>query len=157
MTVEGTNLIDPFVAQLCHRQMGSNKILLTLIMIGLFGTPPFICRSRKKGCRVGGRTAAAGGDASAENRIEKVQVDRAAGASYRYNITNEFFTWYMFGMSGKRGKLLVFRQRGGKTIAATAPNRSAAFTEDQLEIQSKFKEAASWARGILKNPEDRKF
>jgi hypothetical protein len=65
--------------------------------------------------------------------------------------------YVMFGMSGKLGKLLVFRQRGGKTIAASIPNRSAAFTEEQLEIQSKFKEAASWARGILKNAENRKF
>jgi hypothetical protein len=63
----------------------------------------------------------------------------------------------MFGMSGKLGKLLVFRQRGGKTLAASIPNRSAAFTEEQLEIQSKFKEAATWARGILKNAENRKF
>jgi len=65
--------------------------------------------------------------------------------------------YVMFGMSGKLGKLLVFRQRGGKTFAMAVPNRTAAFTEEQLEIQSKFKEAASWARGILKNPEERKF
>jgi hypothetical protein len=65
--------------------------------------------------------------------------------------------YVMFGMSGKLGKLLIFRQRGGKTFATAIPTRSNAFTEEQLAIQSKFKEAASWARGILKNPEDRKF
>lgn len=65
--------------------------------------------------------------------------------------------YVMFGMSGKLGKLLVFRQRGGKTFATSVPNRSSAFTEEQLEIQSKFKEAASWARGILKNTENQKF
>lgn len=65
--------------------------------------------------------------------------------------------YVMFGMSGKLGKLLVFRQRGGKTFAMAVPNRSAAFTEEQLEVQSKFKEAATWARGILLNPENRKY
>jgi len=65
--------------------------------------------------------------------------------------------YVMFGMSGKLGKLLVFRQRGGKTIATAVPTRTSAFTEEQLEIQSKFKEAAAWARGILKNAENRKF
>jgi len=65
--------------------------------------------------------------------------------------------YVMHGMSGKLGKLLVFRQRGGKTIATAIPIRSNVFTEGQLEIQSKFKEAASWARGILKNAENRKF
>jgi len=65
--------------------------------------------------------------------------------------------YVMFGMSGKLGKLLVFRQRGGKTFATAIPKRSNVFTEEQLEIQSKFKEAASWARGILKNAENRKF
>ncbi|OQP63241.1 hypothetical protein A3860_25465 [Niastella vici] len=65
--------------------------------------------------------------------------------------------YVMYGMSGKLGKLLIFRQRGGKTIATAIPNRFNVFTEQQLEIQSKFKEAASWARGILKNAENRKF
>ena len=65
--------------------------------------------------------------------------------------------YVMYGMSGKLGKLLIFRQRAGKTFAMAVPNRSAAFTDEQLEVQSKFKEAASWARGILKNAEDRKF
>jgi hypothetical protein len=65
--------------------------------------------------------------------------------------------YVMFGMSGKLGKLLVFRQRGGKTFAMAVPNRTGAFTQEQLEVQSKFKEAASWARGILKNAENRKF
>ena len=65
--------------------------------------------------------------------------------------------YVMFGMSGKLGKLLIFRQRGGKTFATAVPTRTGAFTEEQLEIQSKFKEAAAWARGILKSPEDRKF
>lgn len=65
--------------------------------------------------------------------------------------------YVMFGMSGKLGKLLVFRQRGGKTFAMAVPNRSATFTEEQLEVQSKFKEAATWARGILQNPENRKY
>jgi hypothetical protein len=65
--------------------------------------------------------------------------------------------YVMYGMSGKLGKLLVFRQRGGKTIAMAVPNRSAAFTQEQLEVQSKFKEAATWARGILLNPENRKY
>jgi hypothetical protein len=65
--------------------------------------------------------------------------------------------YVMFGMSGKLGKLLVFRQRAGKTFAMAVPTRTSAFTEEQLEIQSKFKEAAAWARGILKDPENRKF
>ncbi len=65
--------------------------------------------------------------------------------------------YVMFGMSGKLGKLLIFRQRGGKTFATAIPTRSGAFTEEQLAIQSKFKEAASWARGILLNAENRKF
>jgi hypothetical protein len=65
--------------------------------------------------------------------------------------------YVMYGMSGKLGKLLIFRQRGGKTFAMAVPNRTSAFTEEQLEVQSKFKEAATWARGILKNAENRKF
>lgn len=65
--------------------------------------------------------------------------------------------YVMFGMSGKLGKLLIFRQRGGKTFATAIPKRSNSFTEEQLEVQSKFKEAATWARGILLNAENRKF
>src|SRR5690242_18137020 len=65
--------------------------------------------------------------------------------------------YIMFGMSGKLGKLLVFRQRGGKTIATAVPVRTGSFTEEQLQVQNKFKEAASWARGILKNADNRKF
>ena len=65
--------------------------------------------------------------------------------------------YIMYGMSGKLGKLLIFRQRGGKTFATAIPNRSNVFTEEQKEIQSKFKEAASWARSILRNAENRKF
>lgn len=65
--------------------------------------------------------------------------------------------YVMYGMSGKLGKLLIFRQRAGKTFAMGVPNRSNSFTETQLEVQSKFKEAASWARGALLNPDTRKF
>jgi len=65
--------------------------------------------------------------------------------------------YVMYGMSGKLGKLLVFRQRGGKTFAMGIPNRSSSFSESQLEIQSKFKEASSWARSALLNPDNRKF
>lgn len=65
--------------------------------------------------------------------------------------------YVMYGMSGKLGKLLIFRQRGGRTFAMAVPNRSNVFTEEQLEIQSKFKAAASWARGALLNAENRKF
>lgn len=65
--------------------------------------------------------------------------------------------YVMYGMSGKLGKLLIFRQRGGKTFAMGIPNRSNVFSESQLEVQSKFKEASEWARRALSNPDNRKF
>ena len=55
------------------------------------------------------------------------------------------------GLSGKVGKIFVYRQRGGETIVATPPVRTAPPTPKQIQ-QPKFAQAAAYARNALLDP-----
>lgn len=58
----------------------------------------------------------------------------------------------MQGVSGKVGKMIVFRQRLGKTIVAKAPQRTAPLTANQVAHTNKFKAAAAYAKTVLADP-----
>ena len=54
------------------------------------------------------------------------------------------------GLSGKIGDMLVFTQRGGKTIVGKVPDKSkVAFTEKQKKVTLKFQEAVFYAKNAL--------
>ncbi len=58
------------------------------------------------------------------------------------------------GLGGKLGGLIVFRNRGGRTIVATAPkNKSQHWTEAQLQHRNRFQEAVLYAKGATADPE----
>ena len=61
----------------------------------------------------------------------------------------------MQGASGTVGRMLVFRQRGDKTIIARRPRNSAEriFTPEQLKAQNRFLDASLYARKAIENPE----
>jgi hypothetical protein len=56
------------------------------------------------------------------------------------------------GVSGKVGRKIVLRQRGGRTLLSTRPDTVAEPTEKQLQHRERFRLAARYARGILLNP-----
>lgn len=58
-----------------------------------------------------------------------------------------------YGLSGMVGGMLVFKQVNGKTVVAQRPRKSNKEpTLSQLERQQKFKDAANFAKGIIKDP-----
>lgn len=56
------------------------------------------------------------------------------------------------GLSGKVGKIFVYRQRGGETIVATPPVRTAPPSPKQIQQQTKFTQAAAYAKNALLDP-----
>ena len=57
------------------------------------------------------------------------------------------------GLSGKLGKMLVFRQRGGKTIVAATPRKTDKAPSEAQEIRrEKFRQAVAYAQSVLENP-----
>lgn len=57
------------------------------------------------------------------------------------------------GLSGKVGDMLVFSQRGGKTIVSKAPRKkSAEDTDKQKAHKIKFQQAVIYAKSVLQNP-----
>lgn len=58
----------------------------------------------------------------------------------------------MKGMSGKLGDILVYRQRGGKTIVSKTPTKTAKMTDKQLAHAQKFKAASTYAKNALLDP-----
>ena len=59
------------------------------------------------------------------------------------------------GLSGKIGDLLVFSQRGGKTIVGKVPQKRKTDTEQQKEHRRKFQRAVLYAKSALADPEMR--
>lgn len=55
------------------------------------------------------------------------------------------------GVSGKIGDLLQFRQRNGKTIIAKIAARSGKVAPAQQQVRDKFREAAAYAKSVIKN------
>jgi len=57
------------------------------------------------------------------------------------------------GLSGTVGGMLVFRQQGNKTIVAKRPSkRTTALKESEMQVQERFKAAASYAKVAIKDP-----
>ncbi len=57
------------------------------------------------------------------------------------------------GTSGKVGDLLLFSQRGGKTIIGKIPDRSGLIpTDKQLQVQEKFQEGVVYAKTAIADP-----
>jgi len=62
----------------------------------------------------------------------------------------------MQGASGTVGKMLVFRQRGDKTIIARRPKGRGGeriYSPDQLKIQNRFLDASLYARKAIADPD----
>lgn len=58
-----------------------------------------------------------------------------------------------FGLSGLVGDLLVFTNRGGKTIVSRKPEKSSVPpSPQQISVRERFKEAVQFARSILSIP-----
>jgi hypothetical protein len=57
------------------------------------------------------------------------------------------------GVSGKVGRKLVLRQRGGRTLLSSRPELVAEPTEKQVQQRERFRLAARYARGAMVNPE----
>jgi len=55
------------------------------------------------------------------------------------------------GLSGKVGDILVFTQRGGKTIVGKVPTHTQQLTDKQLAVQDKFQQAVVYAQISLSN------
>jgi hypothetical protein len=58
-----------------------------------------------------------------------------------------------YGLSGKIGDLLVFRQRDGKTIVSKVPQMSKTPSEKQKEHQHRFRQAIIYAQAAVHSPE----
>ena len=56
------------------------------------------------------------------------------------------------GLSGKVGKVFVFRQRGGETIVATPPSHTKAPSASQKAQQERFVRASAYAKNALQDP-----
>lgn len=53
------------------------------------------------------------------------------------------------GLSGKLGNLIVFRNRGGQTIVATAPKKQEEWSEAQKQHRLRFQEAVLYAKNSI--------
>ncbi len=56
------------------------------------------------------------------------------------------------GVSGKVGKKLVLRQRGGRTLLASRPQLSGIISDKQMAQRERFRKAAQFARATLLKP-----
>jgi hypothetical protein len=61
------------------------------------------------------------------------------------------------GMSGMFGDMLVFKHLRGKTIVCKRPSRPRRQSVRQQENRNKFREASSWAKAVLLNPEKKEY
>jgi hypothetical protein len=57
-----------------------------------------------------------------------------------------------FGLSGKLGDLVVFRQRAGQTIVSKVPERSKNVSLTQKEQRKRFQQATIYAKTAIDNP-----
>jgi hypothetical protein len=58
-----------------------------------------------------------------------------------------------FGLSGKIGDLLIFRQRNGKTVVAKLPSGSAKSSEKQQQHRKRFQQAVIYGKATTASPE----
>jgi hypothetical protein len=57
------------------------------------------------------------------------------------------------GLSGMLGQTLVFKNLRGKTIVAGRPRPAKTQSEQQRQNRSKFRQAAAWAKTVLRDPQ----
>jgi hypothetical protein len=62
-----------------------------------------------------------------------------------------------FGLSGKVGDLLIFRQRDGQTIVAKVPQQSKSPSDKQKAQRKRFQEAVFYAKEAVETPELREL
>ena len=58
-----------------------------------------------------------------------------------------------YGLSGKVGDLLVFRQRDGQTVVSKVPQQSGKVSDKQKAQRRRFQEAVFYAKGAMETPE----
>jgi hypothetical protein len=58
-----------------------------------------------------------------------------------------------FGLSGKVGDLVVFRQRHGQTIVAKAPEQSKNASPTQKDLRKRFQRATVYAKAAIYDPQ----
>jgi hypothetical protein len=58
-----------------------------------------------------------------------------------------------YGLSGKIGDLLIFRQRDGKTIVSKIPAHSGVVSEKQAAQRRRFQQAVIYAKAAVASPE----
>ena len=58
-----------------------------------------------------------------------------------------------YGLSGKIGDLLVFRQVAGKTVVAKMPQQSGKVSDKQKEHRKRFQQAVIYAKTAMSSPE----
>ena len=59
----------------------------------------------------------------------------------------------VFGSSGRIGKMLVFRQRGGKTFISKRPKpKETEDSEKQVVVKERFKEGVLYAKAVVDDP-----
>ena len=58
-----------------------------------------------------------------------------------------------YGLSGKIGDLLIFRQKDGQTIVAKRPQQSGKVSDKQLEQRARFQQAIFYGKTAIESPE----
>ncbi|MDR1155147.1 MAG: hypothetical protein LBL04_10565 [Bacteroidales bacterium] len=58
-----------------------------------------------------------------------------------------------YGLSGKVGDLLVFRQVGGKTVVSRIPEQPKKVSEKQAKQRRRFRQAVIYAKSAVESPE----
>ncbi len=58
-----------------------------------------------------------------------------------------------YGLSGKVGNLLVFRQRAGQTVVSSVPERTKNDSEKQVAHRKRFQQATVYAKAAVANAE----
>jgi hypothetical protein len=61
------------------------------------------------------------------------------------------------GLSGMLGQTLVFKILRGKTIVASRPRPAKTQSEQQRQNRSKFRQAATWAKTMLHDPQQKTY
>jgi hypothetical protein len=74
---------------------------------------------------------------------------RAVFFNEKNNMAQSTDNVVMHGMKGLIGRMLVFRQKGDKTIVSKRPKRSGIISPGQKVINDKFQLAAVYALGVL--------
>jgi hypothetical protein len=69
-------------------------------------------------------------------------------------VTNNFL---VNGFSGMLGQTLVFKNLRGKTIVASRPRPAKTQSEQQRQNRSKFRQAATWAKTVLRDPQKKAY